>query len=145
MRDDAYQAMQTLKSLRQKSKRIEAVQMRIAGCREMATRATASMSAANASGSGNRSKVETAVVSITDLQAQLEAIVAELRMDRYRIQKAINGMEDEEQKMLLEYRYIDCMSWGMVMEHMHISRPTSYRLHMRALINFHAAYKYETS
>ena len=117
------------------------IQQRIEAARAGALKATASVNAANGSGTATRSKVETGVVETIDLEQQLAKIYAKLVHKRHRIQTAIESMDDEQEKRLLELRYIDHLSWNAVMFRLSVSRTQSFRLHENALKHFEIAYK----
>ena len=141
MDKDARDAMFVLKQLWQINHRIDEIYERIARCREMAMRATSTISATNVSGGKGRSKVESAVVTITDLETQLDASIDRLVKNRLEIQNAIESIPQEEDRRILELRYIDHLAWEAVMQKMHISRPQSFRIHARALTEFWQRYK----
>ena len=141
MTDNARQAMEVLREYHHIDKRAREVEERIARCREDATRATASMTAVRTSGTGERSRIETAVVRMVDIQDQLGDILQQAATVRIRIQTAINATRPEEYKRLLELRYIDGNQWDEVNEALYISRSTSYRWHAAALEEFWIVYK----
>lgn len=140
LQDKAWEAMQILKRLWAINKRIDDIYERIARCREMATRATSTTNAANISGTGGRSRVEANAIRIMDLEAQLDETIDRLVKERTAIQKAIEQIEDDQAKRILELRYIDRRKWDNVMMRMHISRTHSFRLHEEALLLFAEKY-----
>ncbi len=133
MTDDARMALQVLREYRHIDKRTREIMERIERCRDEAMRATASMTVARTSGSGERSRVETAVVRMVDIQTQLGDALTLSSERRERIQDTINQIEPVELRRLLEMRYIDGSQWERINTQMHISRTTSYRMHIAAL------------
>lgn len=140
MREETYQAITILKSLRHKRGRIEDIRIRIVECRERATRGSSSLSETYVKGSVS-SRIENAIITIDDLERQLRETEECLNLERYRIQEAINRIQGDEQRRLLELRYIDGKTWKCVQRTMHISKTTSYRLHCDALEQFYRIYK----
>lgn len=138
---DQMEAKRVLCQLWHIERRTVEIQQRIEAARAGALKATASVNAVNGSGTTTRSKVETGAIEIIDLEKQLAKIYAKLVHNRQRIQEAIEFMEDEREKRLLELRYIDHMSWNAVMFKISVSRTQSFRLHENALKHFWAAYK----
>ena len=52
------------------------------------------------------------------------------------IHRAIEWMEDEEEKEILERKYLMRKSWETIAKELGISRRTAIRIHGNALINF---------
>lgn len=109
---------------------------RLAALMESATRATASMEAERISGTGERSRLEATMVRKIDLERQLDASIDKLTAERYRIQDAIDAIEDFDQRRLLDMRYIDGKRWMFIMDALHVSESTSRRIHHAALGSF---------
>ena len=107
---------------------------------ESATRATPSMEAERISGTGERSRVETLMIRKIDLERQLDDSIDDLNAQRYRIQNAIDRIEDPDQRSLLDMRYIDGKRWLFIMDRLHIGETTSRRVHHAALEAFMRAY-----
>ena len=131
MKYAAKQAASVLRSYKHKVKRIAQLKARISTLYDQAMRA-----ATNTSGTAGRSRVESSMVSAMDLKTQLEDSLSDLIVQRYQIQAAINEIGSDEEKILLELRYIDNRSWSQVMKEMSISETTSFRIHERALEDF---------
>ena len=136
MKYAAKQAASVLRSYKHKAKRIALLKARISTLYDQAMRATPSFTATNTSGTAGRSRVESSMVSAMDLKTQLEDSLSDLIVQRYQIQAAINEIGSDEEKILLELRYIDNRSWSQVMKEMSISETTSFRIHERALEDF---------
>lgn len=136
MTDKAYRAKRVLQSFRQLDKRIGEKEERLQRLVESATRATPSLEAERVSGTGDQSRLETAMIRKVDLERQLDASIDELNRRRHEIQSAIDAMEDAREARLLEMRYIDGRSWASVMARMEIAERTSFLIHESALIHF---------
>ncbi len=52
---------------------------------------------------------------------------------RTEIENRIDALEDEDERVLLKKRYIDCLCWWKIEYDMHISRATAFRIHRNAL------------
>lgn len=76
------------------------------------------------------------MAAMSDLQKELKKELAMLYHETYHCQCAIDMLQDNGEKRLLELRYMDGNAWDVVMAKMHISRSTSYRLHIAALEDF---------
>lgn len=141
MTDDAYRAKRILTDFRKLNRIVQEKTERLAALMESATRATASMEAERVSGSCDQSRIETTMITRIDLERQLDASIDRLNATRYRIQDAIDAMTDLDQRTLLDLRYIDGKRWLYVMDALHISEPTSHRMHRAALEAFMVQYE----
>jgi DNA-directed RNA polymerase specialized sigma24 family protein len=70
---------------------------------------------------------------IVDIQDTLYQEIDVLEKLRLAIQEAIHGLDDQVQKTMLEYRYIDGMTWEWIASEMHYSWKWTHVLHKRAL------------
>lgn len=140
MTDEAYRAKRILTDFRKLNRIVQEKTERLAALMESATRATASMEAERISGTGERSRLEATMVRKIDLERQLDASIDRLNADRYRIQDAIDAMPELDHRTLLDLRYIDGKRWLYIMDALHISEPTSHRMHRAALESFMAEY-----
>ncbi len=97
-----------------------------------AERVTASYSLAPGySGDGDR--IQTAVENIVEVQAMLYDRLIDAAELRRGIQSAIDTVEDERLRTLLEYRYIDGHKWESIAEALNVDFRHTLRLHCRAL------------
>lgn len=71
---------------------------------------------------------------------ELERSLTEKRYVRIqefvKVQDAIEEMEDDQEKLLLTYRYLRGMTWERVAEEMNYSWQHVHKIHARALQNF---------
>ena len=51
------------------------------------------------------------------------------------IRTVINAVQDNEQKLLLKYRYLNFLSWEEICDEMNVSMRTAHRIHVEALSN----------
>ena len=136
MTDEAYRAKQVLQEYRQLERRVSEKTERLAALMASATRANSSTEATRVSGTGARSRVEQAVITIIDLESQLDKSIDQKNAQRHAIQNAIDAMKDEREARLLELRYIDGRSWASVMTRMGIGETWSRVIHESALAHF---------
>lgn len=140
MTDEAYRAKLLLQDFRRINRLVQEKKERLADLMESATRATSSYEAERVSGSGERSRVETLMNRKIDLERQLGSSIERLDAERYRIQAAIDRVEDKDQRSLLDLRYIDGKRWLFIMDRLHVGETTSRRIHHAALDAFMRAY-----
>lgn len=140
MTDAAYKAKRELQDYRQLDKRISEMYERIDNLMDRATQATASIEAERVSGSGSRSKVESAVITKVELEKQLDSMIDDCRSRRFAIQNAIEAMQDMRERRLLELRYIDGRSWVNVMMKLEVAETWSKTIHASALEHFAEIY-----
>lgn len=124
-----------LRQVYQMERRIVDLQNRIDALHESATRTTGAYAAGRSSGASD-SRIETNVVKSVDLEKQLLRTKNRLLERRAAIQDAIDSMEDEGAKRLIELRYLDHMSWPDVMTSVELSEAACFRLRNRALKEF---------
>lgn len=136
MTDAAYRAKQALQEYRQLEKRVQEKTERLAALMASATRTTASLDGEHVSGTGERSRLEAAVITKVELEQQLDKSIDEKNARLHAIQNAIDAMKDEREARLLELRYIDGRSWVNVMTRMEIGETWSRVIHESALAHF---------
>lgn len=80
---------------------------------------------------------------LSDYMEKYESLMEELKKERLTalkemqdIRQAIGNLKDEDEKEVLERRYILMESWDDISETMGCSRSTATRMHGRALSNF---------
>ena len=101
--------------------------------RDMATRATGSTEAARVGGTGARSKVETNVSKLIDIERAIERDAERLHDRITMTMELIEGAGTAERKELLELRYLAGLKWEEVGERMHYDKRQSQRIHKKAL------------
>lgn len=84
-------------------------------------------------GRGKEDKIQSAVDHICEIEEEINRDIDELVMIREQVQKAIHSVKDQTLETLLEYRYIDGLTWEELAEKMHYSYQWVCRLHGKAL------------
>lgn len=100
--------------------------------RELAVKITPGFSPVPGGG-GNGSRIERSVEKVLEIEAQLAKEIDGLCTARQEIGGTLDRMEDETLKLLMEYRYIDGLTWEQVAEKMHYSWRQVCRKHEKAL------------
>jgi DNA-directed RNA polymerase specialized sigma24 family protein len=135
-------AKDELNAIRAEDRAIQKELERIDAWYDFATRATGSMEAERISGTGERSRVETAVCRIVDfereqnLTARIDALV-DMRQSAERIIKRIDSPRFR-QVLTLRYLQVESWTWGWrrIASVMGLPLTTVYELHGRALQAF---------
>ena len=80
---------------------------------------------------------------LSDYMSRYDALMGELKQEMLNavteyenIHKAIKKMKDEEEKEILERKYLMRQTWEEIADHMQCGRTTVIRKHGEALINF---------
>ena len=80
---------------------------------------------------------------LSDYMSRCDDLMNELKQERLNaiieytdIHRAIRRMKDEEEKEILERKYLMRQPWDAIAEGLGISRRTAIRIHGNALINF---------
>lgn len=80
---------------------------------------------------------------LSDYMERHEALMDDLKKERLEalkelkeIREAINQLKDEDEREVLERKYILTNSWEEIADEAGMSRSTAIRIHGRALINF---------
>lgn len=68
------------------------------------------------------------------LEEEINAKLAQSYTEMMRIEKIINGL-DEEEKLLMRLKYIDCLTWEEVAVNMGYTWRHIHRIHGRCLMN----------
>ena len=76
---------------------------------------------------------ERIMTEMMELRDRYEQRIIELMATRKRIETAIDGLQDPDQRMILRYRYISGYGWTKTAQLVHYSRKTVERKHGRAL------------
>lgn len=84
--------------------------------------------------SGNANYTEI-VAKIIELEDVIRNDIEKLLSLKLEIRNVIDDVKNNEQKLLLKFRYLNFMSWGEVCYNMNISPRTAHRVHADALSN----------
>lgn len=100
--------------------------------REMALKITPTLSQ-TPGGGGSGSPIERPMDKVDELERKITQAIDELADIRAEIEDVLGQLEDENLRRLMEYRYIDGLTWEQVAEKMHYSWRHTCRLHGEAL------------
>ena len=122
-----------LNRCRRYEQRIRLKKDQIQHYRDMELSITAPLKEALSFGSGPTSKIENCTVSIMGLEEDIQKEILALQKDRVLIREAINLVDDEDLRQLLEARYLNELKWEEISLLMSYSYRWTLRLHGRAL------------
>lgn len=121
-----------LSRYRRMSKRIDRLLEEQSRWREMALKITPVLSQTPGGGESG-SPIERPMDKVLEIDEKINQEIDELQTVRQEIRAALNQLEDESLKLLMEYRYIDGMTWEQIAVEMHYSYMQICRLHGKAL------------
>lgn len=75
------------------------------------------------------------VAKIIELEKAIKDDIETMVSLKLEIRTVINAVQDNEEKLLLKYRYLNFMSWEDICEKMNVSMRTAHRIHTAALEN----------
>lgn len=101
--------------------------------REMALKITPTLSQTPGGGESG-SPIERPMDKVLEIDVEINREIDELQIVRQEIRAALNQLEDENLKLLMEYRYIDGLTWEQIAEKMDYSRQWVTSLHGTALL-----------
>jgi DNA-directed RNA polymerase specialized sigma subunit len=87
-------------------------------------------------GNIEKSKMESTIVKVIDLENEINADIDRLVDLKKDIQDTINMMDDINQQLLLELRYLSGKGWDEIATSMGYDPRTVYRIHGKALKEF---------
>ena len=126
------QKIRYLSRYRRMSKRIDRLLEEQSRWREMALKITPVLSQAPGGGESG-SPIERPMDKVLEIDEEIKREIDELRTVRQEIRAALNQLEDENLKLLMEYRYIDGLTWEQIAVKMNYSYMQICRLHGKAL------------
>ena len=112
---------------------ITAKLQQVQSLRELATRATSTLSDAPAGGSRNNHRMEDIIAKMIDLENEINGDIDCLVDLKRGIVAAIKSVPDPDHKVLLELRYLCFRSWGEIAADMRYSKDNIFKLHTKAL------------
>lgn len=120
----------------QMDKQIDCKLEQIERLRALTQKITASYddSGASHSGSAPASPMENAIIRLMDAQGALSAQVSALVDVKAEIQRTIQQVSDAKLRLLLEKRYLCCMTWESIAVDMGVSYRWLMTLHNDALV-----------
>lgn len=126
---------------RAKQKRIAALKEELENIREMATNVSVRADADRVTGSKARDTLANHAVHAVDVQRRLDTTILHLQECLDMRLFLIEQMEEEDEKLVLTYRYINCLPWEQVQYKMHYGATAVFELHGRALQSFWKVYQ----
>ena len=126
------QKIRYLSRYRRLNQRIDRLLEEQSRWRERALKITPTLSQAPGGG-GSGSPIERPMDKVLEIDVEINREIDEMQIARKEIRETLNQLEDESLKLLMEYRYIDGMTWEQIAVKMHYSYMQICRLHGRAL------------
>ena len=115
--------------------RINSKLEQIVSLRELATKATSTLSDTPPSGSRNAHSMEGIIVKMMELENEINADIDVLIDLKKEIMSIIKKINNPEQQTLLELRYLCFKTWEQIAVDMGYSIQNAYKVHDRALEN----------
>ena len=84
-------------------------------------------------GGGSSSPIERPMDKVLEIDVEINREIDELQIVRQEIRAALNQLEDENLKLLMEYRYIDGLTWEQIAVKMNYCWRQVCRKHGQAL------------
>ena len=113
--------------------RIQAKMEQIKWLRSMACRVTAGFDEFGGSRSQNVTAMQDTIVQITEAEAELDRMIAELMAARREVIHIISRVEDKTERLLLEKRYLSWMTIRKIAEELHYGERWVKKKHHDAL------------
>lgn len=113
--------------------RIKEKQELIRHYRELSESITAEIKEVTTFGLMPSNKIESCTLEIVSLEEDIKAEIEALRRDRALVQEAIDLLDDGDQKLLMEARYLRHVKWEDIMASLDVSYRWTLRLHGLAL------------
>lgn len=127
---------------RAKQKRIAALKEELENIRELATNVSVRADADRVTGSKARDTLANHAVHAVDVQRRLDTTILHLQECLDMRLFLIEQMDVEEEKLVLTYRYINCLPWEAIQHKLSYGPTATYELHGRALQTFWRTYQY---
>lgn len=126
------QKIRYLSRYRRLNQRIDRLLEEQSRWRERALKITPTLSQAPGGG-GSGSPIERPMDKVLEIDVEINREIDEMQIARQEIRETLNQLEDESLKLLMEYRYIDGMTWERIAKKMNYSYKQVCRLHGYAL------------
>lgn len=75
------------------------------------------------------------ITKIIELEKAINNDIEQMLSLKLEMRKTINDVKDNEEKLLLKYRYLNFETWDNICDKMNISKRTAFRIHNEALAN----------
>ena len=116
----------------------------VAALRELAIKATSTISDMPGSPNRNIHKMEDAIIKLTDLEAELNADINELASLKINITHVIKNVDSRQERNVLEKRYLCYETWEQISVDMGYSIQHTFRIHDEGLKKVDAILKHES-
>ncbi len=113
--------------------RINSKLEQVSSLRELAVKATSTLSDTYSSGNGNKQKMEGVIVKIIDLEHEIDEKIDRLVDLKQEIVSLVKKVKNPEYQTLLELRYLNFKTWEQIATEMHYSIQHTFRIHDKAL------------
>ena len=107
----------------------------VARLRSKLTRVTQVLTAEPRGGGSIYGKTEGILAKIVDLENEIDTDIDQLVAIRDEIKAVIESVEDDRERLLLQYRYLDGKTFEWIAAEMNYSCRQIHRLHSQALTN----------
>ena len=114
MKPKALSAKEFLKQARHIDQRINSKLEQVQSLRELATKATATLSDMPRSATPNIHRMEDVICKMTDLESEINADIDELINTKHKVMVVIKMVERPEYQSLLELKYLCMKTWEEV-------------------------------
>lgn len=114
-------------------KRRDALLDELERMREASMRATSRMTATRLSGTSSHGGMEDSILRVVDGEDKLRQVIAAIDKSLDDRISLIDRLTDERQKLVLTYRYINGLSWDVVIRKMQLSERPVFSFHGKAL------------
>jgi DNA-directed RNA polymerase specialized sigma subunit len=124
-----------LQQIRSADRLIDSKLKQLECLRDETTRTSSMISDMPRSDSPNLQRMESTIVKLLDLEAEINADIDQL-VDMKRVARdAINALSNADQRLVLELRYLCYKTWPWIADELGYSISNVYRLHDNALKN----------
>ena len=113
--------------------RINSKLEQVQSLRELAVKATSTLSDTYSSGNSNKQKMEGVIVKIIDLEIEIDEEIDKLIDLKQEIVSLIKQVKNPEYQTLLELRYLCFRTWEQIAVEMSYDLSWVHRLHKKAL------------
>ena len=113
--------------------RINSQLEQVRSLRELAVKATSTLSDTYSSGNGNKQKMEGVIVKIIDLENEIDEEIDRLVDLKQEIVSMIKQVKNPEYQTLLELRYLNFKTWEQIATEMQYSIQHIFRIHNKSL------------
>lgn len=122
--------------------RISSKLQQVQSLRDLAEKATATLSDMPSSGTRNPHRMEDVIAKMVDLESEINADLLRLIDQKHEIVTVINCVESPELQTILDMRYLCFETWETIAVALHLDIRWVHRLHNRALSEIDAIRHY---